>query len=247
MPVVIFGAGLLLGTLLNIVIIRLPREQNMIGWPPRCTRTGEALAWWQMLPVLGWLLQRGRARNGRPLHWVYPLVELLMGLVLVALHSHYGLAPAFFYLTGITAILLITGAIDWLYRSIYTLVMLGSVPVVLLAGLAVPAIDVLDAGKGLLLGGIGFALLYALARFLFPARAAPFGLGDVYLGIFLGAALGFSRLGSALVYGILMAGAVAAFIVAAKHLARRRDMPEYISYGTYLCLGAILYLVLQEL
>lgn len=53
--------GLLLGSLLNIVIIRLPRERQLLRTPLHCTRTGEPLAWWQVIPLLGWLIQRGRS------------------------------------------------------------------------------------------------------------------------------------------------------------------------------------------
>jgi leader peptidase (prepilin peptidase)/N-methyltransferase len=246
MIVLVFLAGLLLGSLLNIIIIRLPREQNMLGWP-RCTRTGERLAWWQLLPVFGWLLQKGRARDGRSLHWLYPLVELLTALVVVLLSINYGFSPTFFYLTFVCAVLIVTGAIDWLYRWIYTFVILGSVPLALLFGITVNNMTLLNAGLGALVAGIGFILLYMLARVLFPGKSAPFGMGDVYLGIFIGAAVGLTRLGPVIWYGVLMAGAVAAVIVFAKYALRRRDMPEYISYGTYLCLGTVVYLLVWGL
>jgi leader peptidase (prepilin peptidase)/N-methyltransferase len=235
-------AGLVLGSLLNVIIIRLPREERVLGWP-RCTRTGERLAWWQLLPLLGWLLQRGRASDGRPLHWIYPLVEVLTALAVGVLYATYGLTPTFFYLVFVCAVLIVTGAVDWLYRWIYTFFILGSVPVALLASLAIPQVTLLNSGLGILVAAIVFIFLYMLARVLFPGKAAPFGLGDVYLGIFLGAALGFSRLGPSLVYGIFMAGAVSAVIVFAKYALRRSDVPEYISYGSYLCLGAVLYIL----
>jgi leader peptidase (prepilin peptidase)/N-methyltransferase len=246
MIALVFLAGLLLGSLLNIVIIRLPREQNMLGWP-RCTRTGERLAWWQLLPVLGWLLQKGRARDGRPLHWLYPLVEVLTALVVTLLYINYGFSPTFFYLTFVCAVLIVTGAIDWLYRWIYTFVILGSVPLALLFGITVNNMTLLNAGLGALVAGIGFILLYMLARVLFPGKSAPFGMGDVYLGIFIGAAVGLTRLGPVIWYGVLMAGVVAAVIVFSKYALRRRDMPEYISYGTYLCLGTVVYLLVWGL
>lgn len=239
----VFFAGLVLGTLLNIIIIRLPHERNLLGWPLHCTRSGQPLALWQVLPVLGWLLQRGRAPNGRSLHWIYPLVEILTATVLALLYARYGATPTFFYLAFVSSVLLVTGAIDWLHRFIYTFVILGSVLLVLLGGLAVPSLSLRNTGLGLIVAGIGFMLLFMLARVLFPAKAAPFGLGDVYLGMFIGAAIGFTRLGPALWYGILMAGIVSAVLVFAKYALRRPDIPEYIAYGSYLCLGTILYIV----
>jgi leader peptidase (prepilin peptidase)/N-methyltransferase len=246
MLILVFLAGLLLGLLLNLIIIRLPRERNLFSWP-HCTRTGEQLAVWQLLPVLGWLLQRGRARDGRPLHWVYPLVELLTASVLTLLYAYHGFSPTFFYMTLVAVVLIITGAIDWLHRWIYTVVVLGSTLLVLLAGLAVPDIALLDAVMGALVGGVVFFLFYMLARLIFPAHGVPFGLGDVYLAMFIGAAVGLTRLGPTLIYGIFLAGIVSAVIVIAKRVFGRRDVPEYISYGTYLCLGTLVSLFVQGL
>jgi len=103
MAVFVFFAGLVIGALLNVVIIRLPREKRLIGWP-RCTRSGESLAFWQLLPLAGWLLQRGRARNGKPIHWIYPLVELLTAVALTLFYQSYGFSALFFYLGVGTAL-----------------------------------------------------------------------------------------------------------------------------------------------
>jgi leader peptidase (prepilin peptidase)/N-methyltransferase len=234
----VFITGLLLGSLLNVLIVRIPREGTLLGWP-RCTRTGAPLAWWQLLPVAGWAIQRGRAANGKPLHWIFPLVELISGLALLRLHQLYGLSPAFFYLAFICAVLIVTGAIDWLHRWIYTFVILGAALVAAVVGPLVGA-DWRNILLGALAAGFVFLLLYGLARLLFPGHAAPFGLGDVYLAIFIGAAVGLLDLAAALFTGMLMAGLVSAGIIVARRAGRKT--PEYISYGSYLCLGAVLYI-----
>jgi leader peptidase (prepilin peptidase)/N-methyltransferase len=245
MAVLVFFAGLVIGALLNIVIIRLPREKRLIGWP-RCTRSGESLALWQLLPLAGWLLQRGRAHNGKPIHWIYPLVELLTAVALTLFYQSYGFSVLFFYLSFVSIVLIITGAIDWTHRYIYTFVILGAALLTLLIHAIgiVPEMNLLNAAVGMLISGIFFTMLFILAKFLFPARSVPFGLGDVFLSLFIGAAFGLTRLVSTLTYGVFMAGAVAVLIVSAKHLLHRR-VPEYMSYGSYLCLGAIVYLLVQ--
>ncbi len=236
----VFLAGLLLGTLLNVLIIRLPRERRLLGWP-RCTRTAEPLALWQLIPLAGWLLQRGRASDGRPLHWIYPLVELISGLSLLRLYQLYGLSPAFFYLAFVCAVLIVTGAIDWLHRFIYTFVILGAALVAIIAGPLV-GLNWVNVVLGALIGGFCFALFYLVARVLFPGPGVPFGLGDVYLAIFIGAAVGLLNLAPALFYGMLMAGIVSAGILIARRTGR--PTPTYIAYGTYLCLGTILFIAM---
>jgi leader peptidase (prepilin peptidase) / N-methyltransferase len=241
--IVVFVAGLFLGGLLNIVIVRLPREQRMGGWP-RCTRCGRLLAWWQALPLLGWLAQGGRGRCcGRRLSWLFPLVELLAAGSLAAFYLREGMSGAFFYLAFVMVALLVTGAIDWLHRSIYTFVILGAALIVLLTAQFIPGHSFVNALLGALVAGFVFAIFFALARAMFPGKAAPFGLGDVYLSIFIGAAVGLTRLGPALFYGMLLAGVYSAVVLLLRRTGRA-GVSEYISYGTFLCLGALGYLLL---
>jgi leader peptidase (prepilin peptidase)/N-methyltransferase len=237
-PVLVFLGGLLLGGLLNVLIVRLPRERRLLGWP-RCTRTGEPLAWWQLIPLAGWLIQRGRARDGRPINWIFPAVELLTALTLLRIYQLYGLGDSFAYLTFVSAILIVTGAIDWLHRYIYTFFILGGALIALVTGTLV-GLDWRLLVSGAIVGGFVFMIFYMAARIIYPGAGVPFGLGDVYLAIFIGAAVGVLNLAPALFYGMLMAGVVSAGIL----LARRagRQTPTYISYGTYLCLGVVLFI-----
>jgi leader peptidase (prepilin peptidase)/N-methyltransferase len=240
--IAVFIAGLCLGTLLDIIVIRLPREQGLGGWP-RCTRCSRPLAWWQLLPLIGWLAQLGRARCcKRPLNPLFPLIELITGLTLAIFQIRYGLSVPFWYLSFVAAVLIVTGAIDWLHRSIYTFVILGAALIVLVATTVAPIHSFLNALVGALVAGFVFAIFFALARILFPGKSSPFGLGDVYLGIFIGAAVGLTNLLPSLFYGMLMAGVFSAVLIVAKRTGRK-NVPEYISYGTFLCLGALGYLI----
>ncbi|MDW8147748.1 MAG: prepilin peptidase [Roseiflexaceae bacterium] len=239
-------AGLLLGALLNLVIIRLPREQGLGGWP-RCTRCGQRLRWWQIIPLFGWLLQGGRARCcGRRLDALYPLVDLVTVATLVLLYLQHRLSISMVYSAAVAAVLIVTGAIDWQHRLIYTLPTLGATLAVVLVAFSVPFHSLLNALAGVFAAGVLFVIFYLLARLLFPAHRAPFGLGDVYLGMFIGAALGLTNLPGALLYGMLLAGVFSAILVARQRLGRR-DVPQYISYGTFLCIGALIYLLMWGL
>jgi leader peptidase (prepilin peptidase)/N-methyltransferase len=125
-----------------------------------------------------------------------------------------------------------------------TLVMVVAMfAVLLLAPLSLglpPRIGWLQSLLGLLMAGIFFSFLFGLARVLFRGVAAPFGLGDVYLGAFIGALVGFVALPAALFYGIAMAGLVALVLILLRAVGRK--VPQYIAYGTFLCLGALLFL-----
>lgn len=139
--------------------------------------------------------------------------------------------------------LIVTGAIDWLHRVIYTLFIIGPAVIALAASFVVQNHSFASAIIGAIVSGFVFVLMFVLARVLFPGKSAPFGLGDVYLGIFIGAAVGFIGLMPALFYGILLAGIFSAVLIVLKR-SGRPGVPEYISYGTFLCLGALGYLLI---
>lgn len=236
--------GLVVGALINILVVRIPREETLSGWP-RCTRCGRSLAWWQVLPVLGWLAQGGRGRCcGKRIAWIFPLVEVLMAGSMLVFAWRYGLGVRFAYLAFVVVVLLLTGAIDWLHRSIYTFFILVPTVIALVVAQFVPGQSFLNAIVGMLVAGVIFIIMFALARFLFPAKSAPFGLGDVYLGMFLGAALGLTHLLVALFYGVVLAGVFSAILVVLKQ-SGRPNVPEYISYGTFLCIGALAYMLYE--
>src|SRR5919108_5785158 len=83
----IFGA--ILGSFLNVVAYRLPRGESLANPPSRCPSCGAPVKPYDNIPVLSWLLLRGRCRNcGERISWRYPLVEagtaLLCALVVIA-------------------------------------------------------------------------------------------------------------------------------------------------------------------
>ncbi|MEM8531637.1 MAG: prepilin peptidase [Chloroflexota bacterium] len=244
--ILVFLAGALLGFFLNILVIRIPKERGL-SLPLHCTRCGQKLSFWQCIPIFGWLIQRGRARCcNRSLHWIPLAVELLTAITVVLLYQRYGLTPTFAYFVFVVAVLIMTAAIDWIHRLIYTFFILIPALIAVLGASLIPVHSMLNAFLGALMAGFGFVLMFILARFLFPAKAAPFGLGDVYLGIFIGAAVGLLNLMPALFYGILMAGIFSAVLVIMKY-SGRPNVPEYIAYGTFLCLGAIGYLLVGDM
>ncbi len=164
--------------------------------------------------------------------------------MLLRLYQLYDLSANFFYLAFVSAILLLTGAIDWLHRYIYTFLVLGASLIALMLGPAL-GMDWRNLLLGALFGGSIFLLFFMLARMLFPTIATPFGLGDVYLAIFIGAVVGLVNLGPALVYGMILAGIVAAGIMIAR--AAGRPTPTYIAYGSYLCLGVLIFIALGRM
>ncbi|MDR1166691.1 MAG: prepilin peptidase [Deltaproteobacteria bacterium] len=111
LPIVIFLAGLALGSFLNVVIYRLPREGLGLARPRRsfCPHCQQPLSWSDNIPLFGWLRLRGRCRHCRaPISFRYPLVELMAAILALSLYSIEGISPRFFiyyyFVLALTAI-----------------------------------------------------------------------------------------------------------------------------------------------
>jgi leader peptidase (prepilin peptidase)/N-methyltransferase len=75
--------GSLIGSFLNVVIYRLPLKGELVNTRSKCPHCGYTIPWWLNVPILAWVALRGKCQNCHaPIHWRYPLVELLMGAIM---------------------------------------------------------------------------------------------------------------------------------------------------------------------
>jgi leader peptidase (prepilin peptidase)/N-methyltransferase len=235
---VAFFAGLLgaaFGSFANVVVYRVPRGMSLRHPPSRCPRCGETLKARDNVPVVSYLLLRGRCRGCRaPVSIRYPLVEAGAAAVWAGAAVRFALEPAAFVALA-TTVLGIVALIDLDHRRIPRVIVLPALAGASLwvAGLAVarrdPAIVVRSAAAA-----VGFfVLLYAIA-----AISGGMGFGDVRLAAFIGVVTG--RFGA----GVAVAGALLGFIaggLAATFLlaTRRRGRKDAIPFGPALAAGAV--------
>src|SRR6266436_2254043 len=87
----VFAVGAVVGSFLNVVIARVPKGRSIVSPGSRCPRCGSPIAWYDNIPVLSWILLRARCRNcGLPISPRYPLVEVLTGVLAVAVFRRVG-------------------------------------------------------------------------------------------------------------------------------------------------------------
>jgi leader peptidase (prepilin peptidase)/N-methyltransferase len=233
--------GLAAGSFANVVIHRVPRRESVVRAGSRCPACGAPVAWRDSLPLLGWLLLRGRCRCCRaPIPLRYPLVELAMGLLWFAVALRLagaGLGWAVPAYLALAFVCLVLAVIDADTRLLPNRITYPAFPVV--AGLLLVA----SLGLGDL-GRLGRGLLAAAAVggfFLVLALISPrsMGLGDVKLAPTLGLALGW------LSWGTVAVGVFAAFLlgglagltgIVALGLSRKSLLP----FGPWLVAGALL-------
>ena len=235
---VICGAlGLAIGSFLNVVIWRVPQGMSVVRPSSTCPQCGHAIRERDNVPVLGWLLLRGRCRDcGNPISARYPLVEAVTAVLFVVIALRFGAdaeLPASLYFVAVGLALAL---IDIDTKRLPDVLTLPSIAVVAVL-LTIAAVadgrgdDLLRAVLGaLMLGGFYFAVWFA-----YPAGM---GFGDVKLAPTLGALLGW------LGYGVLAVGAFLGFaygavigvaVVYLSEAGRKTKIP----FGPFMIAGAL--------
>jgi len=226
--------GLVLGSFLTVAISRLPAGESLVRPRSRCPACGVQIRNADNVPVLSWVVLRGRCRACKArISFVYPLTELAVG----GLFAAAALAFEDPWIVGLLApflgLLAATTVIDWRHRIIPNrlvyptfLIATGYLVVARLAGAPV---DLVDALIGCLAYGGGLLIVALISP-------RGMGMGDVKLaglvGLALGA-LGLRYVGVAAGIGILIGG-VAAIVALVAGASRKSGLP----YGPWIALGA---------
>lgn len=238
------GLGLLVGSFLNVVVWRVPRGASVVRPPSACPACGARVRPRDNVPVLSWLLLRGRCRDcAAPISLRYPLVEAGTGLLfgLTAWWAGWSwVLPALLFAVGLAVALAL---IDVDVHRLPDALVLPSYPVLaalLLLASADPggASDWSALGRALL-GGAALALAYAVIWVVYPAGM---GLGDVKLAGLLGMLLGWFGWGAVVVgffAAFVLAGAVVVALLAARRVGRRTA----VAFGPWMLVGAALGVV----
>ena len=228
----------MVGSFLTVVAHRVPLGESVVGGRSRCPACGEQIAAYDNVPVVSWLLLRGRARCcGEAISARYPLTELTLGLLFAAVALAYHDEPAEL-VSGLALVstLLVVTVTDLELRIIPNRILLVSA-VVGVGIVAVADISQLPERLGASLGAGG--LLFAAAL----AYPRGMGLGDVKLAAVMGLYLG-REVVPALVIALL-AGSIVGLAMMARHGAgaRKRAIP----FGPFLALGGIAALFAGEI
>ncbi|WP_088289305.1 A24 family peptidase [Kineosporia sp. A_224] len=228
--------GLLVGSFLNVVVARVPVDRSVVSPPSACPRCDTPIAPRDNVPVVSWLLLRGRARCcGEPVSVRYPLVEAGTAVAFALVGWWLGwvaVLPAFLFLAAISIALALID-IDT-FRLPYVIVA-RSYPVaaVLLGAASLAARDTSSVVR-MLAGGAVLWLFYRLLHAVYPQGM---GYGDVrlagVLGMYLGW-LGWSELVTGAFFAFLVGGLAGIAIM----VVGRGSLKTQIPYGPYMIVGA---------
>lgn len=233
--------GLAIGSFLNVVIHRVPAGESVVQPASRCPSCGAAIRHRHNVPVVGWLVLRGRCHDcDARISARYPLIELATGLLFVAvtwriLHLDIAEAlPAYLYFAAIGVALTM---IDIEHKRLPNKIVLPSYLVV--AALLIVASAGTGEWKALARAAIGAAALFALYFLLAFIYPAGMGLGDVKLSFILGGVLAYLswRTFAVGAFGGFLLGAVGGIVLLA---TRRGNRKSEIPFGPYMIAATFL-------
>lgn len=239
--------GLAIGSFLNVVIWRVPRGESVVSPPSACPRCGHSIRERDNIPVVSWLLLRGKCRDCRePIARRYPLVEAGTAALFGLAAWHLGLTwelPAYLYFVAISVALAL---IDIDCKRLPNAIVLPAYPV----GVALLALASLNPGglsswPALGRALIGCAALYAVYFLLMVVYPAGMGFGDVKLAGVVGLYLGWIGWGALAVgwfSAFLLGGVFSIGLLAAGRAGRKTGIP----FGPWMLLGAAVGLVVGQ-
>lgn len=228
--------GLVIGSFLNVVAYRVPLDRSVVSPPSACPACGYRIRAYDNIPVVSWLLLRGRCRDcGASIAVRYPAVEAVTGALFAGTAWVIGfvwILPAYLWFAATTMVLNLT---DFDHKRIPNRILYPAtvVGVVLLAGGALADGEISRMPRALAGAAIYFTLLLVIAL---VARGG-FGMGDVKLAVLLGTFLAF-RSWQTLWAGIFLAFLTGGLVSLLLLVTGRKGRKDAIPFGPALIVGA---------
>jgi leader peptidase (prepilin peptidase)/N-methyltransferase len=252
---VVFIFGLLVGSFLNVCIVRLPRDRSIVNPPSHCPRCKSSIKFYDNIPIVSFLLLRGKCRScGEPISCRYPFVELMNGLFYVWIMSEFGIGGEAFLVMAFCSSLIVITFIDFDFQIIPDVitfpgmllgVMIGpffmstlNVPLPFNLGHFMPhawplLVNFLNSVIGLLGGALPLLAIGWIWEKLRHVEAM--GGGDVKLMGMVGSFLGWKGALLTIMIGAFVGSVVGLGLI----MLKRHKMDNVIPFGPFLALGAV--------
>lgn len=237
--VIIFVFGTIIGSFLNVCILRLPDSSSIVSGASACPSCGSRLTPIDLVPILSYLALRGKCRRCKArISPLYPAIEALTGAMYLLLYLRFGFAWQLLVYMALVSLLIVISAIDFKTMEIPN----G----LIIAGFVVGAIQLIVTvfsglfGNwtsyviGLFAGGLPLLLIALIAGILLKREAM--GGGDVKLMAFCGFIIGWKLVIPAYLIGIIVGAVISVLLMA---LGRKKRGDE-IPFGPFLSLGVVL-------
>ncbi len=237
MSLFVFFAGTCIGSFLNVCIYRIPAGLSVAYPPSSCPRCQQAIRFYDNIPVVSYILLRGRCRNcAAPIAMRYPLVELLTGLAAWCVFLKHGPTPTTLTYFAFAAVLIVITFIDIDHQIIPDILSLPGIPIFLAAGLLTTPITWPEALIGIVIGG-GSLLLVALIYRQMTGKDGM-GMGDVKLLAMVGALIGWQGV----LFTIFFSSVVGSLVGLLLMVKAGGNLKTRLPFGPFLAIGALAYI-----
>ena len=228
--------GLALGSFVNVCIYRIPNKKSIISPPSTCPNCGQRIKFYDNIPLISYFILLGKCRNCRThIPLTYPVVELMVGFMSLALYIRYGLSFQYILFLLFVSVLIAISFIDLQHKIIPDVLSLPGIVAGFLVSLFLGPITWLDSCIGILSGG-GSLFLVGFVYKLLTGREGMGG-GDVKLLAMIGAWMGWRSLP----FIILISSLTGAVIGMTFILLSGNGLRFRIPFGPFLSLGAVFY------
>lgn len=246
LPLLVFVLGAIVGSFLNVCILRLPKEESIVSPSSHCPNCKTPIRFYDNVPLLSYLFLRGRCRFcGEKISPRYFVVELLMASLSVALFHHLGLGFAFFVNFVFVAALVVISFVDLDVRIVPDVISLPGIAVGLLSAivswlLSIDPLLILPSPVSSLLGVVfgGGILLIVAWGYEYFTGVEGMGGGDIKLLAMIGAFLGWPSIPLTLFFASLAGSVVGLAFMVMKGVGSKFALP----FAPFLCLGALFHL-----
>jgi leader peptidase (prepilin peptidase)/N-methyltransferase len=236
--VTFFILGAVVGSFLNVVILRVPKGDSIVHPPSRCPECGTAIRFYDNIPILSFLFLGGRCRDcGSRISFRYPLIEFLNACVSLALYKKFGLSPAFMVFFPYCCAMIVVFWIDLDHMIIPDVISLNGIAVGVIVSLCglIPEMNIKTSLLGTLFGG---AILYIPAIVYEKLRGSEgLGGGDIKLLAMIGAFTGVHGVVLVLFSASLVGSAIALITIVAKGSSAKTPIP----FGPFLTTAGVAY------
>lgn len=224
--ILVFMLGLIIGSFLNVCIYRIPRKEDIVYTPSHCMSCGTRVKWYDLIPVISWMLLGGKCRHCKiKLSKQYPVIELSNGAAYLGVFYIYGLSHYSIMLMVLFSVLLVIGMIDYKDMIIPNALNIF----IFITGLVYRVVFNLDPFDML----IGF---FCMSTFLFLMGAlykGGMGFGDVKLMAVCGLLLGWKLIIVAVIVGSVIGSIIGLVLIGFKIINKKQMIP----FGPFLAVG----------
>ena len=232
------GLGLLFGSFANVLIYRIPEGKGFVFSRSECRKCHNKVAWYDNIPVLSWIILKGKCRVCKQsISWRYPVVELLMAIVFAGVFITLGWSWFLLESLVFSFGLVVVSFIDFDHMILPDSFTLSGIVIGLVGSLLNPERDFWPALLGVLVGG---GILWLIAYLYWALRKEEgMGGGDIKLLAWIGALLGWG----AIPFVIMTSSIIGSLVGGAIALGSKKGLKQTIPFGPYLALAALIYLM----